>query len=65
MRRPAISDSPIVKVVTETGAYVEPPPPEVVETDPDLSAEDAEQIRRDYLLTRLLDQRQGILGEKR
>ncbi|WP_342739372.1 ABC transporter ATP-binding protein/permease [Bradyrhizobium sp. B117] len=63
MRRPAISDSPIVKVVTETGAYVEPPPPEVVETDPDLSAEDAEQIRRDYLLTRFWISAKGFWGK--
>ncbi|MET4788813.1 putative ATP-binding cassette transporter [Bradyrhizobium japonicum] len=63
MRRPAISDSPIVKVVAETGAYVEPPPPEVVETDPDLSAEDAEQIRRDYLLTRFWISAKGFWGK--
>ncbi|MDA9489502.1 ABC transporter ATP-binding protein/permease [Bradyrhizobium sp. CCBAU 11361] len=63
MRRPAISDSPIVEVVAETGAYIEPPPPEVLETDPDLSAEDAEQIRRDYLLTRFWISAKGFWGK--
>ena len=48
----ATDKSPIVEVVAETGDHVEPPPPELLETDPDLSPEDAEQVRRDYLLTR-------------
>jgi putative ATP-binding cassette transporter len=43
---------PIVEVVTETGKQIEPPPPELVEPDPDMSPEEAEQARRDYLLTR-------------
>jgi putative ATP-binding cassette transporter len=44
--------SPIVEVVTDTGSHVEPPPPEVLETDPEMSPEEAEEARRDYLLTR-------------
>jgi vitamin B12/bleomycin/antimicrobial peptide transport system ATP-binding/permease protein len=51
-RKPAISDSPIVEVVAETGDHIEPPPPEVLETDPELSPEEAELARKDYLLTR-------------
>ncbi|MES2749870.1 MAG: ABC transporter ATP-binding protein/permease [Pseudomonadota bacterium] len=43
---------PIQEVVAETGHTVEAPPPEILETDPALSAEEAEQVRRDYLLTR-------------
>lgn len=43
---------PIQEVVAETGKTVEAPPPEILETDPALSAEEAEQVRRDYLLTR-------------
>jgi putative ATP-binding cassette transporter len=63
MIRPAISDSPIVEVVAETGDHVEPPPPEVIETDPDLSPEDAEQIRKDYLLTRFWISAKGFWGK--
>ncbi|QDM15000.1 ABC transporter ATP-binding protein/permease [Tardiphaga sp. vice352] len=44
--------SSIVEVVAETGKQIEPPPPELVEPDPDLTPEEAEQARRDYLLTR-------------
>lgn len=44
--------APIVEVVAETGKQIEPPPPELVEPDPDMSPEEAEQARRDYLLTR-------------
>src|ERR1700733_15278518 len=47
----ARSKSPIVEVIAEAGDQVEPPP-EVVETDPELSPEEAEQARKDYLLTR-------------
>src|SRR5215472_14451092 len=44
--------APIVEVVAEDGDHVEPPPPDVVETDPELTPEEAEQARKDYLLTR-------------
>src|SRR6202048_66216 len=51
--RPAVTSKlPFVEVAAETGEDVEPPPPEVLEPDPDLSPEDAEQARKDYLLTR-------------
>jgi putative ATP-binding cassette transporter len=43
---------PIVEIIGETGGEVAPPPPELVEPDPELSPEEAEQARKDYLLTR-------------
>src|SRR5882672_20937 len=43
--------SEFVEVTAEDGDHVEPPPPEVVEPDPELSPEEAEQVRKDYLLT--------------
>src|SRR5580698_2535505 len=55
--------SPIVEVVAETGAEVEPPPPEVLETDPQMSAEEAEQARKDYLLTRFWISARGFWGK--
>ena len=54
--------APIVAVVAETGDRVEPPPPEVVETDPDMSPEDTEQARKDYLLTRFWISARGFWG---
>jgi vitamin B12/bleomycin/antimicrobial peptide transport system ATP-binding/permease protein len=55
---------PIVEVVAETGGHVEPPPPEVLETDPELSPEEAEEARRDYLLTRFWISARGYWGGK-
>lgn len=43
---------PIVEIVGETGEEEAPPPPELVEPDPEQSPEEAEQARKDYLLTR-------------
>ena len=43
---------PIVGVTSEAGQEIEAPPPELLEADPALSAEEAEQVRKDYLLTR-------------
>jgi len=62
MNKPAISGSPIVEVVAETGDHIEPPPPEVLETDPELSPEEAEQTRKDYLLTRFWISAKGFWG---
>ena len=42
-KRPS-KKSAIVEVVAEAGDHVEPPPPEVLEPNPDLSAEEIEQI---------------------
>ena len=58
----AANKTPIVEVVAETGDHVEPPPPEVLETDPRLSPEDAEQARKDYLLTRFWISARGFWG---
>src|SRR5258706_4916758 len=64
MSKPAATHkSSIVEVVAETADDVEPPPPEVVEPDPDLSPEDAEQARKDYLLTRFWISAKGFWGK--
>jgi vitamin B12/bleomycin/antimicrobial peptide transport system ATP-binding/permease protein len=55
---------PIVEVVSEQGDHVEPPPPEVVEADPELSPEEAEEARKDYLLTRFWISARGYWGGK-
>jgi len=49
-------------VVAEDGDHVEPPPPEVLEPDPDMSPEEAEQARKDYLLTRFWISARGFWG---
>src|ERR1700704_719285 len=59
---PAAKKAPIIEVVTETGDQVEPPPPEMLETDPAMSAEEAEQARKDYLLTRFWISAKGFWG---
>jgi ABC-type uncharacterized transport system fused permease/ATPase subunit len=56
-------ESPIVEVVAETGKQVEPPPPELVEPDPELTPEQAEQARKDYLLTRFWISARGFWGK--
>src|ERR1700710_2781526 len=53
---------PIVEVVSEQGDHVDPPPPEVVEPDPELTPEEAEQARKDYLLTRFWISARGYWG---
>jgi putative ATP-binding cassette transporter len=54
---------PIIGVVDEVGEHIEPPPPEVVEPDPDLTPEEAEQARKDYLLTRFWISARGFWGK--
>src|SRR4030088_2163315 len=54
--------SPFVEVTAEPGDHVEPPPPEVLETDPDMSTEDAEEAGKDYLLTRFWISARGYWG---
>src|SRR6266478_2771668 len=61
--RAAAKKSPIVEVVVEDGDHVEPPPPEVLEPEPDLSPEEAEQARKDYLLTRFWISARGFWGK--
>ena len=53
---------PILEVVAETGQAVEPPPPEILEPNADLSPEEIEQARRDYLLTRFWISAKGFWG---
>jgi vitamin B12/bleomycin/antimicrobial peptide transport system ATP-binding/permease protein len=62
MNKLANSNSPIIAVVAETGEHIEAPPPEVLETDPELSPEEAEQVRKDYLLTRFWISAKGFWG---
>ena len=67
MNKSAVDESaavraPIVEVVAETGQHIEPPPPEVVEPDPELSPAEAEQARKDYLLTRFWISAKGFWG---
>src|ERR1700760_2424348 len=54
--------APIIEVVAEGGDQVEPPPPEIVETDPELTPEEAEEARKDYLLTRFWISARGYWG---
>jgi len=63
MAKPAAKRSPIVEVIAETGDQVEPPPPELVEADPELTPEEAEQARKDYLLTRFWISARGFWGK--
>lgn len=42
----------IVEIDDEIGKVIEPPPPEVVEPDPEMTPEEAEEARKGYLLTR-------------
>src|SRR6266704_4829530 len=52
----------IADAAAEEGDHVEQPPPEVVEPDPELSPEEAEQARKDYLLTRFWISARGYWG---
>jgi vitamin B12/bleomycin/antimicrobial peptide transport system ATP-binding/permease protein len=49
--------------LVEEGKHVEPPPPEILEPDPDLTPEQAEQVRKDYLLTRFWISARGFWGK--
>jgi putative ATP-binding cassette transporter len=53
--------SEFAEVTAEGGNRVEPPP-EVAEPDPELSPEEAEQARKDYLLTRFWISARGYWG---
>jgi len=56
--------SEFVEVTAEGGDHVDPPPPEVIEPDPEWSPEEAEQARKDYLLTRFWISARGYWGNK-
>jgi len=49
-------------IAAESGEHVEPPPPALVETDPDLSPEQAEAARKSYLLKRFWISARGFWG---
>ena len=61
-KKPAADKAPIIDVVAEDGEHVEPPPPELVEPDPELSPEEAEEARKGYLLTRFWISARGFWG---
>ena len=52
----------IVEVDAKSGDAAEPPPPEPAEPDPELTPEEAEQARKDYLLTRFWISARGYWG---
>jgi putative ATP-binding cassette transporter len=54
----------VQEVVAESGQPVDPPPPEVVETNSSLSPEEIEQARRDYLLKRFWISARGFWGAR-
>jgi vitamin B12/bleomycin/antimicrobial peptide transport system ATP-binding/permease protein len=54
--------SPVVEIDSESGDPVEPPPPELVEPDPELTPGELEQARKDYLLTRFWISARGFWG---
>src|SRR6202171_2055821 len=65
--KPSAKKSPAkdsaAKKSSEDGEHVEPPPPEVVEPDPEWTEEEAEQARKDYLLTRFWISARGFWGK--
>src|SRR5436305_7291921 len=63
-KKPAAKQKPpIIEVVTDARDDVEPPPPEILEPDPELTPEQAEQVRKDYLLTRFWISARGFWGK--
>ena len=59
----AAKKSEFVEIAAEGGQHVEPPPPELLEPDPELTPEEAEQARKDYLLTRFWISARGFWGK--
>ena len=51
-KEPSEAEADIVEIGDEIGKVIEPPPPEVVEPDPEMTPEEAEEARKGYLLTR-------------
>jgi putative ATP-binding cassette transporter len=56
--------APIVEVVAEGGDRVHPPPPEIIEPDPELTPDEAEEARKEYLLTRFWISARGYWGHQ-
>ena len=54
----------VVANTSNTDEEAEPPPPEVIEPDAEMSPEEAEQARKDYLLTRFWIGARGYWGRK-
>ena len=54
---------PIVEIDDEIGKVIEPPPPDVVEPDPELTPEEQEEARKSYLLTRFWISARGYWGK--
>jgi vitamin B12/bleomycin/antimicrobial peptide transport system ATP-binding/permease protein len=52
----------IVEIDDENGDVIEPPPPDVVEPDPELTPEEQEEARKSYLLTRFWISARGFWG---
>src|ERR1700751_4692479 len=52
----------IVEIDNENGDVIEPPPPEVVEPDPELTPEEQEEARKSYLLPRFWISARGFWG---
>jgi vitamin B12/bleomycin/antimicrobial peptide transport system ATP-binding/permease protein len=53
----------IVEIGGENDKVIEPPPPEVVEPDPKMTPEEAEEARKDYLLTRFWISARGFWSQ--
>jgi hypothetical protein len=62
-KKSSAEKSELVDLNAENGDHVEPPPPEVVEPDPEMSSEQSEQARKDYLLTRYWISARGYWGK--
>ncbi|MEP9378716.1 ABC transporter ATP-binding protein/permease [Aquabacter sp. CN5-332] len=58
----SVEKSELADVVAEDGGHVEPPPPEAIEPDAQLSPEEAERLRKAYLLTRFWISARGYWG---
>ncbi|MGY8679012.1 ABC transporter ATP-binding protein/permease [Bradyrhizobium sp. UFLA05-153] len=53
---------PIIEIAGENDEEVAPPPPEILESGADLSPEEIEEARKDYLLTRFWISARGFWG---
>ena len=62
-QKPDENKPDIVDITAEDGKPVEPPPPEVVEPDPEWTEAEAEQARKNYLLTRFWISARGFWGK--
>jgi hypothetical protein len=62
VRKKSDKKAEIVEIDDENGDVIEPPPPEVVEPDPEMTPEEAEALRKGYLLTRFWISARGFWG---